>query len=83
MIRFVHHARDLGPLVDFTGDELAEPGRRHRVRHDADGEKLRLHAGVGQAGIHFLVELVDDVGRRAGRSADAVPFCPSDLGHSE
>src|SRR5262249_58082033 len=65
---------DLGPLVDVLADELAELLRRVRLGDDGAevGEPLLdrrvVHRLVGK-----LVELGDDVGRRALGGADADP----------
>src|SRR5580700_7909837 len=62
----------LGPFFGFVGDELAEIGGRAWKWHGAEIGKSLLQRGVGEAGIYLLVELVDDVGRRALGRADAV-----------
>src|SRR5258707_13926443 len=69
----VGHANHLGPLVSFVGNEFAELGRRHRHWHAAQIGEPRLHPGIGKAGIYLLVDLADDLGRRAFWRADSVP----------
>jgi hypothetical protein len=63
----------LGPLLGFVGDELAEVGRRTLKDRYAQGGKSRLDLGISEGGIDFLVELVDDLGRRALGNADTMP----------
>src|SRR5262245_29660215 len=63
----------LGPLLGFVSDELSEFGRRHRHRHAPKVGEPRLKLGVGEDGIDLSVELLDDLGRRGLRYANAVP----------
>src|SRR5580692_2860737 len=69
---YVRELDHLGPFLGFIGDELAEIGRRAGKWHGAEIGKPLLQRGIGEASIDFLVELVDDVGGRALRCADAV-----------
>src|SRR5712675_2440434 len=62
------------PFFGFLRDQLAELGGRARERLAADGGKPRLHSGVGDRRIDFLVELVDDFNRRVAGRADAIPL---------
>src|SRR5262245_7161489 len=60
-------ANDLGPLVSFMGDQLAEfGGRKHKRRASQFGES-RLDLGIGEASVDLLVENADDLGRRVLR----------------
>ena len=63
----------LAPLLGFVGDELAEVGGRARKRRAAEVGEPRLDLGIGEAGVDLLVELVDDLGGRVLRRADAEP----------
>src|SRR5262249_45360693 len=62
----------LGPLVGFRGDELPEVGRTARDQHAAELREASLDLRVGQGGVDLLVELVNDLGRRALRRAHPV-----------
>ena len=64
---------DVAPLLRFVGDELAEIGWRPLKDRCAQGGKSRLDLGISEGGIDFLVELVDDLGRRVLGNADTVP----------
>jgi hypothetical protein len=55
----------LRPLFGVVCDELPEGGRRQRQRDAAEIEEPLLHLGIGEAGIDLLVELIDDLSRRA------------------
>src|SRR5215470_6520337 len=61
------------PLLGLICDELGEVGGRHRHRHAANVGEPCLNLGIGEARIELSVELIDDLGRRALRCADAVP----------
>jgi hypothetical protein len=50
--RELHH---LAPLLGFLGDELSEPGRRHRHRHTTQIGNPRLNLRIGQARINLLI----------------------------
>jgi hypothetical protein len=63
----------LAPLLGFIGDEVAEVGGRARNHRAAQVGKPRLDLGVGERGVDFLVELVDDLGGRFLGCADANP----------
>src|ERR1700730_4111566 len=52
-------------------NSAGEPRRR---APPAEGAQPRLHPGVGDGRIDFLVELVDDFGRRLRGRADAIPL---------
>src|SRR5262249_24146050 len=63
----VGRANDLGPLVSFMGDQLAEfGGRKHKRRASQFGES-RLYFEIGEANVDLLVENADDLGRRVLR----------------
>src|SRR6185503_13302114 len=66
-------ADDLAPLFGFLGDQLAEVGGRPAERGGAQVREARLQLRIGEARIHQLVELLDDVGGRVLRRAQAVP----------
>src|SRR5262245_29008124 len=63
----------LGPLLGFLGDELSELDWCHRQRHTADFGQARYHFGITQHGIHFAIELLDDVSGRILGHPYAVP----------
>ena len=59
----------LGPFFGFVRDELGEVAGRADKRCGAQVGKPRLDLGIGEAGVNFAVELVDDLDRCAfGRS---------------
>ena len=62
------------PFLGFVGDKLAELGRRSRQRRAAEVSKTGLHLRVVESRVDLLVELVDDLGRRGPRYAEAVPI---------
>ena len=64
-----HH---FAPFLGLVGDELAEFGRRHRLRNAADLGEPRHQLGVLQRFADRLVEDIDDFRRRALRHRDAV-----------
>src|SRR5262245_4883782 len=66
----------LGPFLGFVGDKLAELGRRSRQRRAAEISETGLHLRVVQSRVDLLVELIDDLGRRGLRYAEAVPITP-------
>src|SRR5262249_58958061 len=66
----------LAPLVGFVGDELAKLDRRSRQRRAAEVSETGLHLRVAESRADLLVELVDDLGRRGLRYAEAVPNTP-------
>src|SRR3984957_417502 len=66
-------ADDLAPTFGLGDDDVAVLRRRQRRRHAAELGKLRLDLRIVQAGIDGGIELVDDLGRRGARRADAVP----------
>src|SRR6266446_9215691 len=68
--RKFHH---LAPLLRFLGDELAEVGRRAWKCGGAPRGEPRLRLGIGERRIDLLVELVNNLGRRVFRRADAGP----------
>src|SRR5262249_50489905 len=68
--RELHH---LAPLFGLFGDELAEIGRRAWKGGGAQLGKPRLHLGIGKGRVDLRVELVDDLGWRVARRADAGP----------
>jgi hypothetical protein len=63
----------LAPLLGFVDDKLAEVGRRSRQRRAAEVGETGLHLRVVESRVDLLVELVDDLGRRGLRCAEAVP----------
>ena len=63
----------LGPLLGFVGDELAEVGGRAGKHRAAKVGEPRIHLGIGEGRVDFLVELVDDLGGRVPGRADAEP----------
>src|SRR5262245_15258045 len=65
----------LGPLFGFVGNQLAEVSRRSRQRHAAEVSETGLHLRVVESRVDLLVELLDDLGRRVPRNADAIPRC--------
>src|SRR5262249_19214940 len=69
----VERPNDVAPLLRFVDDELAEIGGREREHVATQVGKPRLHLGIGKPSVDLSVELVDDLGRRGLRCADAVP----------
>src|SRR5215510_10553116 len=63
----------LGPLFGFVGDQLGEVSGRARKRRAAELSETGLHLGVVESRVDLLVELLDDLGRRGLRCADAEP----------
>src|SRR5262249_31775121 len=63
----------LVPFLNVLGDELAEAGGRTCKRRVAKVFNPRFHRGIGKASVDLLVELLDYLGRRGLRCADAVP----------
>src|SRR6516162_3372361 len=66
----------LAPFLGFFGDQLAELGRRSRQRRAAEVSETGLHLRVVESRVDLLIELVDDLGRRGLRYAEAVPITP-------
>src|SRR5262245_30734924 len=64
---------NLCPLFGFVDDEFSKVGGRHGHWHATNVGEPCLNLGIGEARIELSVELVDDLGRRALRCADAVP----------
>src|SRR5215472_7043738 len=64
----------VAPLLDFLRDALAEVGRRSGQHRAAEVGKSRLHAGIDESRVDLVVELVDNLGRRALGCANAVPL---------
>src|SRR5215471_4371842 len=62
----------LGPFLGFIGNELCEIGGRASKCRTAQIAKPRLRFGVSENGIDLLVELVDNIGGRGPRGADAI-----------
>src|ERR1041384_7470168 len=62
-----------GPLLSFFGDQLSELGRRSPQRHAAEVGETGLHLRVIESRVDLLVELIDYLGRRFFRYADAPP----------
>src|SRR6266581_2836423 len=63
----------LRPLFLVIYDEFPEIGRRAGKHRAAKIGKPRLHLGIGERRIDFLVELVDDLGRRVLGREEAKP----------
>src|SRR5262249_11148169 len=63
----------VAPLLCFAGDELAKVGWRVCEHVATQIRKPRLHLGIGQGRVDLRVELVDDLGGRSLRCADAEP----------
>src|SRR6516165_665902 len=61
----------LGPLLGFFGNERPEIARRATEDNATEVGELSLQLGIGEASIDLLVELVDDLGRRLCRCAEA------------
>src|SRR5689334_303681 len=64
---------NLAPLFGFYGDEPAEVGGRAWKCSGAPLGEPRLHLGIGKGRVDLRVELVNDLGRRVARRADAGP----------
>src|SRR5262245_21187062 len=64
---------DVAPLLRFVGDELAEVGGRSGQHGAAQIGEARLDLGIGECRIDFLVEDIDDLGRRVLGNADSLP----------
>src|SRR5262249_58131996 len=64
---------DLPPLLGFFRDALSIFGRREGEHRAPKVGEARLHLGVGESGVDFSVEFVNDFGRRVPRRADAAP----------
>src|SRR5262249_43817193 len=69
------------PFLGFVGDELAELSRRTLKDRYLQGGKSRLDLGISEGGIDFLVELVDDLGRRLLGNADTMPAAGLEVRH--
>src|SRR5262249_35648381 len=63
----------LRPLFLVICDEFSELGRRAGTHHAAKIGKPRPHLGIGERRIDFVVELVDDFGRRVPRREKTKP----------
>src|SRR5215831_16596924 len=63
----------LCPLLGFFGDELAKVGGREREHVATQIGEPRLDLMIGKSGVYLLVELLDDLGWRGLRCADAGP----------
>src|SRR5215813_5784687 len=62
-----------GPFLGFLGDEVTEIGRRQRKLTATFVGKPRLYFEIGESGVDFLVEPIDDLGWRTLGRADAEP----------
>ena len=71
----------LAPLLGFLGDQLAEVGGRARKRPASQVGKPSLHLGIGERGVGFLVELIDDVGRCVPGRTETLPRARLVTGH--
>src|SRR6266550_9494859 len=63
----------VAPLLGVVDNELAKLGGREREHVATQISKPRLDLRISKASVDLLVELVDDLGRRGPRCADAVP----------
>src|SRR5262245_15071788 len=63
----------LAPFLGFFGDQPAELGRRSRQRRAAEVSETGLHLRIVESRVDLLVELVDNLGRRGLRYAEAEP----------
>src|SRR5262249_33974701 len=63
----------LAPLFRFFGHELPELYRCHGDWHHAAFGKSSLDPGIGKAGVDFLIEHGNDLGRGVWRRTEAVP----------
>src|SRR5262249_50641207 len=73
-IRFPARQFDhLGPLLGFGREQLGEIGGGAGQRRAAEFGNPCLHLGVGEGGVEFAVERLDDGGGRAGGRGDAIP----------
>src|SRR5262249_40448561 len=63
----------LGPLLGFLGNEFAEVGRRERKLSATFVGEPRPYLEIGERGVDFLVEPIDDLGGRVLGRADAEP----------
>src|SRR5262249_12155932 len=66
-------AHHLGPLLGFRGNEFAEIGWRERKFSASFAGKPRLYFGIGESGVDFPVEPVDNLGGRIAGRSDAEP----------
>src|SRR6266700_3708081 len=74
LIRLRAGLRDhVAPFDDFAADESAEFFRRHRRGLDTDRNQAFLDARIVKCGDDRLVELCDDLRRRARSRNDAEP----------
>src|SRR5262245_58311592 len=64
---------DLFPFGGLVSDDLAELFRRRDDRNGAELGETLLDRGLGEDLVHFLVELLDDLVRRALRRAHSEP----------
>ena len=72
----VRRSDHLSPFLGFRGDEAAKVGGRARNHCTAQIGEPCLKLGIGEGGVDLVVELVDDLGRRAGGSANAERVAP-------
>src|SRR5947208_16989471 len=68
----VEGPNDVQPLLGAIGNELAKVGGREREHVATQVGKPRLDLGIGKARVDLLVELVDDLGERLLRRANAL-----------
>src|SRR6516225_9846121 len=61
----------LGPLLGLVDNQLAEVGGRTDERCATQIGEPRLDLMIGETGVDLLVDLLDDLGRRGLRCADA------------
>ena len=63
----------LGPLLGLVGDQFAEICGRTWKRRATHVGKACLQLGIDEARVDLFVQLVDNLGGRALRRADATP----------
>ena len=62
----------LAPFPGFIGDDFGEVGGRARHAVATQVGQSRLEFWIGEACIHSLIELVDDIDRRVLRRGDTL-----------
>src|SRR5262249_58394537 len=63
----------VAPLVGFIGEQLAEVGGRARKYSTSQVSESRLHLRVGEGGVDFRVEPIDDFGGCVFGRANPIP----------
>src|SRR4051812_34065678 len=73
-VRFDIRSSDhLAPFLGLCSDEPTEVGGRARVDRGTEVSKSRLDLGVGESGVNFLIESIDDFGGCVFGHAEALP----------